>query len=570
MITTITSYCRIILGFIWLALCSVSSDAGEAGLRYSVRFEGAPDGRVRNTLTASSLMVQLRQRPPATPALLQKRAERDIVRLTTVLHSQGYYDALIAVRFDGPASEMKVVIDLDCGARYTVGSVRVLFRNELQGGLSAPDAVELGLDSGKPAEGRAIIGAGKRLLRWFSEHGYPFPEIESRRLIVNHADHTVIAEFVVNPGPSARLGTFRVTGLKEVDGSFVEDVLQWETGIAYDAGIMDACTKRLQRTGLFTIVGVNPERPVDNDGQVNGSVELHERKPRSIETTVGYYTDKGFDSKLAWQHRNCFGRAELLKLEAALGEVVQSGEAWHRKPLFDGNERVLLMNLGAARDNPDAYLSSSFHAQVGTERRILRNTRGGYGLAFRRVTVEQTGESENFGLISIPLFLSHSTADNPLDPAAGSQSSIRCEPYYDVMGSDAVFLKMRGTHIRYVQLWNRPTVIAAGRVSAGTIFGAAESDIPADERFYAGGGGSVRGYAFQSLGPMTNNVATGGRSMIEVSLELRTRISESGNCTQVPLRFGLRPNTVESRNLPIHSRRTWLRGCPGLRCRNWT
>jgi translocation and assembly module TamA len=56
--------------------------------------------------------------------------------------------------------------------------------------------------------------------------------------------------------------------------------------------------------------------------------------------------------------------------------------------------------------------------------------------------------------------------------------------------------------------------------------GAERDEIPADIRFYAGGGGSIRGYAYQSVGPTQNNEPIGGRSLITMSAELRIKITE--------------------------------------------
>jgi len=51
-------------------------------------------------------------------------------------------------------------------------------------------------------------------------------------------------------------------------------------------------------------------------------------------------------------------------------------------------------------------------------------------------------------------------------------------------------------------------------------------DVPADERFYAGGGGSIRGYSYQSVGPLSGGDPVGGRSLLELSTELRLRLGE--------------------------------------------
>lgn len=68
-------------------------------------------------------------------------------------------------------------------------------------------------------------------------------------------------------------------------------------------------------------------------------------------------------------------------------------------------------------------------------------------------------------------------------------------------------------------------VVLAARTRVGSIFGASRSYVPASERFYAGGGGSVRGYKYQSIGPRdSSNDPLGGRSVMEVNTEARIKI----------------------------------------------
>jgi len=67
-----------------------------------------------------------------------------------------------------------------------------------------------------------------------------------------------------------------------------------------------------------------------------------------------------------------------------------------------------------------------------------------------------------------------------------------------------------------------------GRAAAGSLTGENVRNIPASLRFYSGGGGSVRGYKYQSLGPHDRNGdPLGGLSFTDVSLEARFRITES-------------------------------------------
>ena len=130
--------------------------------------------------------------------------------------------------------------------------------------------------------------------------------------------------------------------------------------------------------------------------------------------------------------------------------------------------------------------------------------------------------------LSLPARYSWDHSNDLLDPSKGGRFFIQNEPFVDVFGNDVAFNKTSVGYSRYIRLKKaKPRLILATRAKAGFIFGAARDNIPADERFYAGGGGSVRGFRFQTAGELDdNNEPTGGRSFVEFAGELRGNITD--------------------------------------------
>jgi translocation and assembly module TamA len=85
----------------------------------------------------------------------------------------------------------------------------------------------------------------------------------------------------------------------------------------------------------------------------------------------------------------------------------------------------------------------------------------------------------------------------------------------------------RASASTYVALDAEARTVLAGRIGFGSIIGADLEDIPANRRFFAGGGGSVRGFAYKSLGPRLQGEPIGGRSLLEASLEARFKVTET-------------------------------------------
>jgi len=122
--------------------------------------------------------------------------------------------------------------------------------------------------------------------------------------------------------------------------------------------------------------------------------------------------------------------------------------------------------------------------------------------------------------------MEYNGSNDPLDPTRGSRLGLKVEPYWDPFKGNPGFAKGYGRYRHYLELLKEPSLVLAGGIGAGSILGGHSSAIPADERFYAGGGGSIRGYAYQSVGPIKDGTVVGGNYLIELSFELRLKISE--------------------------------------------
>jgi translocation and assembly module TamA len=149
------------------------------------------------------------------------------------------------------------------------------------------------------------------------------------------------------------------------------------------------------------------------------------------------------------------------------------------------------------------------------------------GISYRFSDVEQLGERDMFRLFSIPVKLSWDSRDDPLDPVNGGRLNLKMTPFLDVFNTDTRFWKCWASTTRYIRLSESPHLVIAGRMGIGSILGIIRDEVPADERFYAGGGGSIRGYPYQSVGPLEGTNPVGGRSLLEISAELRLKLTDS-------------------------------------------
>ncbi|HUW79793.1 MAG TPA: BamA/TamA family outer membrane protein, partial [Acidocella sp.] len=134
------------------------------------------------------------------------------------------------------------------------------------------------------------------------------------------------------------------------------------------------------------------------------------------------------------------------------------------------------------------------------------------------------GGSDFSVLASLPASVSFDSTGSLLDPEKGERLTFQAQPVFGTSGGLRAFLTLSGVASAYRALDADSKLVAAVRIRLGTILFAPESGVPADLRYYSGGGGSVRGFGYQRVGPRdaTDN-PTGGRALGETSFELRYR-----------------------------------------------
>ena len=227
------------------------------------------------------------------------------------------------------------------------------------------------------------------------------------------------------------------------------------------------------------------------------------------------------------------------------------------KPDFLRPNQNLLTDVVLRRDRLEAYDANSIGAGVSVEREIRKLLKVSLGTAIRYARIEDLKEPEqSFALLSFPAKIDWDFANDRFSPTQGGTLVSTLTPFVDLLGTDRNFLKGRLTTTRYLQLSAAPRfVLAAARRRSAPLGGVSRDDVPADERFYAGGGGSIRGIGFQLAGPLDDDdKPLGGRSVIEGSVELRTRFANN---------FGA--GTVSRRRHGRHQRLPELRGAGPVR-----
>jgi translocation and assembly module TamA len=511
----------------------LSASTAFADVNYRAEITGAEDGDLASLLDKVSELKTLEDKPPVSEEALRRRADRDLGRLADAAHSLGYWDAEFSYEIDTQAEPAKVTVKVDPGPLYHVASVRVLGPDGQP--LSVPqDETKLPLKPGDPARTAPVVATETALVSAFGNNGHPFAKVTDRRVEIDRDAKTMDVTYTLDRGPAARFGPVAITGLEQLNPAYVEGRIRWQPGAVYDASKVEETRRALLESGLFSTVQITPTPNPDNPEEVRMAVEATERVRHTVGAGLAYNTSQGFGARAFWEDRNLFGNAENLRLSAEVGQQLDDFRVNFRRPDFWAVDQDFLATAEAANDTPVAYNSRRELATAGIERRIDRWLIGGLSLLAEQSNVTQLANvtprtgTQHYQLAGVPAYLKLDETDNLLNPTTGYRAQLNVTPAHTFSGSHLTFSTNLLSGSTYWAILPDERAVLAGKLALGSLDGAPLSQLPSDQRIYAGGGGSVRPYGYLMAGPLaSNNVPIGGRSSLVLNLESRIKITET-------------------------------------------
>jgi translocation and assembly module TamA len=510
----------------------VFSSGAYADLNYQAEITGVEDSDLASLLDKVSELKTLEDKPPVSEEALRRRADRDLGRLADAAHSLGYWDAEFSYEIDTQVEPAKVTVKVDSGPLYHVDSVKVL-RPDGQP-LPIPGEPKLPLKPGDPARTAPVVATETALLAALGDNGHPFAKVADRRVEIDKAAHTMDVTYTLDPGPAERFGPVAITGLERLNPAYVEGRIRWQPGAVYDASKVEETRRALIESGLFSTVQITPVPDPDHPGEVRMTVEATERVHRTIGAGLAYNTSQGFGARAFWENRNLFGNAENLRLSAEVGQQLDDFRVNFRRPDFLAVDQDFLATAEAANDTPVAYNSRRGIVTAGIERRVDRWLTGGLSFEVEQANVTQLANvipmtgSQSYQLAGLPAYLKIDETDNLLNPTTGYRAQLNITPAHTFSGSHLTFSTNLISGSTYWALDSEQSAVLAGRLALASLDGAPLSQLPSDQRVYAGGGGSIRPYGYLMAGPLApNNVPIGGRSSLVLNLEGRIKITDT-------------------------------------------
>lgn len=506
---------------------------------------------LKDELESNSALVAKQDTPPSGEPGLIARALADQEQLLARLYTAARYGGLVEISIAGrPLAQVvkdgtfphragkpvHVSIKVTAGPSFSFGETAI----RLDGGSDVPrlDAVTYGLIKGAPARSDTILDAETAIVAVLKRRGYPFAKVTGRDVVADHATKTVDVTLHAATGPKAVFGTATVSGAKRTDTDFILQQADIPEGAPYTPETLRRAEKNLRDLGIFSSARVVEADTLDADGHLPLTIEVAERKRSLVGGGASWSSTEGVGLEAYWRHRNLFGRAEQLSIEGSVGRLTNGAaddleydaHVTFTKPGAFGPATSFSSTVGAKQEKPETYESRAVYGKIRASKDLSDTLTAALGSEVSYAREQDALGSGNYALFGVFGEISWDTRDNILDPTTGFRISGTLEPAYDVeTGGLMTFVK--GEASAYRALDDAKRFVLAGRVEGGSVVGASLSDIQPSRRYYVGGGGSVRGYAYRNIGPRVETSSgtetVGGLSYLEASAEARIKVTDT-------------------------------------------
>lgn len=478
----------------------------------------------------ADLESELRDADPAETVFEARRqARRAAEKAENYLNSIGYFAPEISFAVDpGPPPIGRV--NINPGPKFVLSDVKV-DTGEAELAEDAAEALRQvqTLKPGIDALPRAILAEEAGLVAALKAVGYADVEALPRTVIGDREAGTLALTYRLKPGPRIRLGETVYSEGTRTRRQYLDRLIPFESDTLYTPQKLAAFSRRLNATRLYRLSSVqlseSPSRITSEGDEVRDViVQIEERDRYTLTTGTSLSTSEGPGLTSSLTRRNATRRGDTLTGAMTLATLERSFSVDWRIPNVTAFDRTLVLSADIGRDETDAFDREAITISGAYEVRASRRLTYAIGAESEFTREEDAFEQRDQQILSTSLGARLDFANDPLDATRGWRIDARGEPGVVVGDRETQYLSLNGQVSAYHPLDQAERFVIATRLRSGFVFGADLEDLPVSRRFFAGGGGSARGFEYQSVGPEdVEGTPTGGRGLLEVSGELRWR-----------------------------------------------
>ncbi len=464
-------------------------------------------------------------------------AQGDYGRLLALLYQEGYFGAEISIQLAGreaarltaldrPSVVRPVVIEVSLGPAFVFGETEV---------APLPPNADLpaGFVRGAPARTDVIRQTAATGISDWRDASHAKAELVDQKIVARHAQSALDVNLRIDPGPALRFGALVVPEDSGVRPNRLRAIAGLPANTPFSPAELDNVRDRLVDTGAFSSVIVREEEVPNPDGTLDIALEVQDAPLRRIGFGAEVETRDGISLEAFWMHRNAFGGAERLRFDFDVdgigGETGGIDVALGGRLTIPGFRRPdsTLEIYGTLERLNEIHFTSQY-AEIGVRRvRELRDSalEIGIGARLRYSDAEDAFGDRQFRHALLQIDATRDLRDDPLDARAGRYNQIKAEPFFGLSDGSGSGVRVTGDFRRYREVGER--TVLAGRLHFGSILGSSLEETPPELLFFSGGGGTVRGQSFQSLGVDIPQGTVGGRGFVGANFEVRRDVTDT-------------------------------------------
>lgn len=474
---------------------------------------------------------------------------------------QAYYreHGFLDVKVERPEMELHpeqlsgtLVIPVTEGPRYRVGEIRfsgnkVYTPQELQKVMA--------FFPGEPYTPQGREDSLQNIETLYGQKGYNDPDIQYK--LDRKSDAAVVdLDFTIKEGTQSVVAAVNVTGTDNTSQHMVEHQLELEPGDPLDLQKVSRSRKNLYNTGAYSLVDIDRSISARKDGSnlqlnqqpVTLNVDVQELRPFLLKYGAYFDTDRGPGGIFDISNRNSLGAARVIGLRGRYDSDLQEGRLYFSQPLLKDFPLRTTASLYVQDEFRNNLKTNRQGFSVQEEARFKRYYIASFGYRLEKTrTLNRTTDpviDQRTRVAPFTASLSRETRDDLLDATRGSFISNAVEYAPSWAGSQLPYVKYFGQFFKYIALGDakpvpfqrnvrKPRFVYAGGVRVGLAAGLGDQDllpgrstpggVSLGERFFAGGGTTIRGFSQDGLGPRLSDGISpaGGDAVFIVNNELR-------------------------------------------------
>ncbi|AUH65123.1 autotransporter assembly complex protein TamA [Paracoccus zhejiangensis] len=509
-------------------------------VKLDVQVSGEDDGlsaKVKNTSLISAALSEGR----TTGQDVLAAARADYARILGLMYDEGYYSTIIYITLDGveaaeiapldaPQMVTNVAIRLETGPRFTFSRAAI---DPLAPETEIPEGYAVGETGGTGVIKSAAVAG----VDGWRNAGHAKADVGGQNIVADHNQNTVDSQIALAPGPTVTFGKLNITGNQRMNLRRLYKIAGFPEGTRFDPEEIEDVRKRLRRTGVFSAITLEEAETLGPGGTMDVNLTVVEQKPRRIGAGFEISNTDGAMVSAYWMHRNLLGGGERLRIDGEVSDISSDtsgldGEFKLRidRPATITADTTAYFETTVEQKREEEYDSDTGTVSFGLNHIFSDRLTADAAIEYSKSRVRDDNGTSHFEVIAFPMNVEWDRRDEPTDAKRGYWLSGDLVPFYGLeeTGSGA---QIEGEGRAYYSFGTDDRFTLAGRARIGTIVGSDIEDTPRDYLFYSGGGSSVRGQPYESLGVEVipgpdGPIETGGMSLANLSAEIRYQLRE--------------------------------------------